>query len=79
MTNMRGYRRFRDALDIMRECHEHLRDPLITGSIVGEAAARAQLVELCGKILEDCGLTITGTAEITVSQETFSRSSQWGS
>jgi hypothetical protein len=69
MTSMRGYRRFRDALDALRECHAHLRDPLITGSVVGEATAREQLVELCGKILEDVGLTITGHAVITENDE----------
>jgi hypothetical protein len=69
MSDMRGYRRFRDALDALRECQAHMRDPLITGSVVGEATARAQLIEMCGKILEDCGLTITGHAEITENDE----------
>ncbi len=82
MTNM-GYCRFRNTLGDLRDCHDHLRDHLISGISDGEHVARAQLVELCRKILEDCGLTITGEAEITeeVSDqaETFSRSSQWSS
>ena len=80
MTNME-YCRFRNTLRDLQDCYAHMHDPLIAGSADGESVARAQLVYVCGKILEDCGLTISGEAEITerVEETEFSRSSQWGS
>jgi hypothetical protein len=54
MPNM-SYCRFRNTLGDLRDCYEHLHDPLIAGCSDGEHAARTQLLELCGKILEECG------------------------
>jgi hypothetical protein len=55
MTNM-GYNRFRNTVADLRDCYEHIHDPLIAGSRDGEHAARIKLVELCERILEECGV-----------------------
>jgi hypothetical protein len=64
MSNM-SYCRFRNTLGDLRDCYDHIHDRLISGSHDSEHAAREQLVELCGKILEECGQTVGGTAAIT--------------
>ena len=53
MSNM-AYCRFRNTVVDLRDCYNHIHDPLIACSIDGEHTARRQLLELCAHILEEC-------------------------
>jgi hypothetical protein len=69
MTNNMSYNRFRNTLADLRDCHEHLHDPLIAGHPDGEHAARIKLVALCERILEECGVPADRPWQITEHEE----------
>ena len=56
MPNM-GYCRFRNTLDDLRDCYEHLDDEAGEDEGLGEeeAEAREQLIDLCKQIAKEKG------------------------
>ena len=50
MSNM-AYCRFRNTLEDLRDCAEHLEDELPDE----ESAARDRLIKICAEIAADCG------------------------
>ena len=58
MANM-SYCRWENTLDDLRDCAEHVNDP-VDGS---EARARASLLEIAADMLEEVGVTI-GRSEL---------------
>ncbi len=51
-----SYCRFRNTLDDLRDCHEHMDDPDVADSgDTEEAQARRQLIRTCVEIAADYG------------------------